>query len=253
MSETLVCIHGMWSKPSVWDSFKQQMQSQGHTVHCPALPYHESLEAQQGSAIGEVSLQRYIDFVLEYVQSLEQPITLVGHSMGGMIAQSVAARVALKRLILLNPAAPAKVMAFRPSVLRLFFFHLTKWGFWRKPVKLSWEEARWGVYNHVPEKDALRHYADQVPESGRAAAQIAFWFLDPQRTTVVDFKRVSCPVLVVGAEHDRIVPASVCRAIAGRYPSARYYEVKGFGHWTLEGEPLNEIINTIAVSETCQK
>lgn len=255
MSETLVCIHGMWSKPSVWEGFKQQMQDQGHTVHCPALPFHDSLETQQGIAIGEISLQNYIDFVVTFVQALDTPVTLVGHSMGGMIVQSVAQQLSLKNLILLNPAAPAGVFAFRPSVLRLFFFHLTKWGFWRKPIQLSWKEARWGVFNHVPEEDARRHYADQLPESGRAAAEIAFWFLDRQRTTAVDFDQVQCPVLVIGAEHDRIVPASVCRSVARRYANARYQEIKGSGHWTLEGAPLQQIIplSVNAMSEACQK
>jgi len=251
MSETIVCVHGMWSKPSVWDCFKQQ--AQGHQVFAPALPYHESIEAQQNVAIGEVRLADYVDFVVDYVQGFEQPVTLVGHSMGGIIAQCVAARVKLKRLILLNSAAPAGVFSLRPSVLRLFFFHLSKWGFWRKPIKLSWQEARWGIFNHVPEQDARRHYEEQVPESGRAAAEIAFWFLDKRRTTVVDFKRVTCPVLVVGAQHDRIVPASVCRVVAGRYTNASYHELKGCGHWTLEGLPMQEIINLMTLSETCQK
>lgn len=242
MSKNVICIHGMWSKPSVWDAFKQRMEAEAYTVHTPALPYHESMEAQQGVDMGQVSLAEYIDAMTDFVAEFEEPPILVGHSMGGMIAQGVAARLPLHQLILLNPAAPAGVFAFRFSVIRLFVRHLLQWQFWAKPIRLSWEEARWGIFNGVDKAQAKAHYEDQVVESGRAAAEIAFWLFDRHKTSKVDFDKVTCPVLVVGAEHDRIVPSSVCSVVARRYADSLFHEIKGSGHWTLEGSPLDKII-----------
>lgn len=238
----LVCIHGMWGTPAVWDSFKQKMQAQGYEVHTPALPCHASKEEQISMGIGQLSVRDYIASMVEFVSGFEEPPIVVGHSMGGVIAQCVAAQVPVSQLILLNPAAPAGVIAFRPSVLRLFARHLLKWGFWNKPIQLSKEEANWGLFNHLAPELASKIYAEQVFESGRAVAEIAFWFFDKHRSVRVDFKKVQCPVLVIGAKHDRITPASVCRVVAKRYAKSSYHELHDIGHWTIEGEPLDKVI-----------
>jgi pimeloyl-ACP methyl ester carboxylesterase len=62
-----------------------------------------------------------------------------------------------------------------------------------------------------------------VPESGRAAREMALGSI------AVDPAAIRCPTLVLGAEHDRITPASVQRKIAARYGS-QYLEAAGHAH-----------------------
>jgi pimeloyl-ACP methyl ester carboxylesterase len=63
----------------------------------------------------------------------ERPIA-IAHSMGGLLAQMLAARGLARGAMLLAPAAPAGVCAIGPSVVRRFWNIPTTWAFWRKPV-----------------------------------------------------------------------------------------------------------------------
>jgi pimeloyl-ACP methyl ester carboxylesterase len=79
------------------------------------------------------------------------------------------------------------------------------------------------VLNMLPPR--LKQWAfDQfVPESSRATRELAFGLVR------VDPRRLSCPMLVVGAEHDMITPVVVQRKIAARY-HAEYLELPGHAH-----------------------
>lgn len=242
MTNQVVCIHGMWTTPTVWDVFKETLEAKGYEVHTPALPYHNSIAEQQCIDLGRVSLSEYSASMIKFVNSFSEPPILIGHSMGGLIAQIVAANVPVAQLVLLNPSASAEISAIRLSVVRLFRRVLMTWGFWRKPVRLNWKEVQWGIFNGHSLEVAARRYEEQIFESGRSGAEIAFPFFDPHKVASVDASKITCPVLVLGCEDDRIVPASVCKATAARYPQAEYKELKNMGHWIFDGWPLESAL-----------
>jgi pimeloyl-ACP methyl ester carboxylesterase len=64
-------------------------------------------------------------------------------------------------------------------------------------------------------------------------------------SVAVDPAGIRCPTLVLGAEHDRITPASVERKIAARYGS-EYLEAPGHAHMVMLEEgweiPFREVL-----------
>jgi pimeloyl-ACP methyl ester carboxylesterase len=50
-------------------------------------------------------------------------------------------------------------------------------------------------------------------------------------------RRVTCPTLVVGAEHDRIVPDEAVDAYAAAMPSAETVRIPGTGHALVVEQP----------------
>jgi pimeloyl-ACP methyl ester carboxylesterase len=58
------------------------------------------------------------------------------------------------------------------------------------------------------------------------------------KATVVDFAAVTSPVLMVGGECDRIVPAGVVRQTAARYQHGTYLEIPQSDHMVFSGEAL---------------
>ncbi len=185
--------------------------------------------------MGTTSLLDYAADLEAEIRALDETPVLMGHSMGGLLTQMLAARGAAREAILITPAAPAGVMAVKASVLRVFARQILTWGFWRKPGKFNWEEMRYGIFNRLPEDEARALFAEAVWESGRAASEIAFWLLDPRHAARVEAAAVTCPVLTLGATHDRITPASVVRQVAKRYPPGTYKEFPDHGHWVLTG------------------
>jgi pimeloyl-ACP methyl ester carboxylesterase len=82
----IVLIPGFWLDGASWDEVAVPLRNAGHTVHALTLPGLESREADR-SGIG---LRDHVNAVIAVVDSLPDPVVLVGHSGGGAIAHAVA-------------------------------------------------------------------------------------------------------------------------------------------------------------------
>ena len=161
----------------------------------------------------------------------------MGHSMGGLLAQILGSRGLAKALVLLTPASPAWIWALKPSVMKTFLRVQLKWGFWKKPMRLTFDEAVYSMMHLLPPGERKEAYEKFVYESGQAAYEIGYWFFDGKEASRVDESKVTCPVLVVAGAKDRITPASVVEKVAKKYKGVSTYKpFPNHAHWVL-GEP----------------
>jgi pimeloyl-ACP methyl ester carboxylesterase len=187
--------------------------------------------------LGTTSLLDYTADLEKLIRELHTTPILMGHSMGGLLAQILGSRGLAKALILLTPASPYGIIALRPSVIKSFWSGVTRWGFWRKPFRLTFGEAAYSILNGMPSESRKIIYDKFVYDSGRAASEIGFWLFDSKGAARVDESKVTCPVLIVAGEKDRITPASVVRKVAQKYSRvSTYKEFSNHGHWVI-GEP----------------
>ena len=91
-SKRVVLIHGTWVNGDTLGDARREFQDRGYTAHTPTLRYHDLPLAEGAEKVGPVSLRDYADDVVALVESLDSPPLLVGHSLGGLVAQLVAAR-----------------------------------------------------------------------------------------------------------------------------------------------------------------
>ena len=217
MTRDIVLIHGTWGHASNWDEMKAELVERGYTVHTPLLRYHDLPMLEAALEIGTVSIGDYVDDLVRFVTSLGGRPILCGVSMGGLLAQLVAARCQHAGLVLLSPAPAWGMFPFYPSMVRTFHYHFFQWAFWRKPLYPSWEEFRWGVVNEQTPEKARAFFLTCGVESGRAYVEMAFWFLDWRRRTRVDTEAIEGPVLVFCGSKDRVVAPRVARLTARRY------------------------------------
>ena len=82
-------VHGAWHGRWVWDKVTSPLEAKGHTVAALDLP---GLGADRTPA-AEVTLQRYTDAVCEALITEDEPVLLVGHSMGGIVISEAAERL----------------------------------------------------------------------------------------------------------------------------------------------------------------
>ena len=112
-----------------------------------------------------------------------------------------------------------------------------KYGFWKKPFRLTFNEVIYSMLQLLPVEEKKEVYGKFVYESGRAASEIGFWFLDRKGAAKVDELKVTCPVLVIAGSQDKATPASVVRKIADKYRAvSTYQEFVNHAHWVV-GEP----------------
>ena len=95
-----VLIAGAWHGAWCWEKVVPQLEAQGHRVHTPELP---ATGADPGNP-AEVTLETWARFVADVVARESQPVTLVGHSRGGIVISRTAELVpeSLRRLVYLS-------------------------------------------------------------------------------------------------------------------------------------------------------
>lgn len=237
---TIVFIHGMCCTGSIWEPFLPAFREAGYACLAPDLRHHEP-DADL-LALGMTGLADYVSDLVDLVAGLPEPPILVGHSLGGLLAQLVAARTDCQAVVTLCSAPPAGIWSVPPLVFTRLFPHFLHWDFWRKPMKFSFEEIQFLAFNRMPAEEHARIYAQLVPESGRAGVEIALWWLQQPQVSRVVPGDVHCPLLFIAGSRDRLTPASMVRANAELYgDQADYREYHEHGHWLI-AEPGYPVI-----------
>jgi pimeloyl-ACP methyl ester carboxylesterase len=237
MSETLMMIHGMYCCGWHWRNYEAFFNTRGYRCLSPTLRYHDMGERNfPHPELGATSLLDYAQDMENQISKLPRKPIIMGHSMGGLIAQILGSRGRAKALVLLAPASPRGINPIRWTVIRSFWTYLGVNGFWKKPLHLSFETAMYAAFNLLPVEDRKANYERCVYESGRAAAEMGFWMFDPKGASKVDASAVTCPVLVVSGTKDRMTPPSVVRKVAKKYQGSTYKEFQNHAHWMI-GEP----------------
>ena len=228
-------IHGAFVGPWSLDGFARKFRAAGYEVQAPCLRHHE--QKKPPASLGQTSLTDYANDLEALLDELDEPSILVGHSMGGLLAQILAARRDVHALVLLAPSAPWGVPPASLFEIANAQAMLLNVGFWNSILKPDQHVAGHYSLDRVPPAEREAMFARFVPESGRATFEIMYWGLDMGRASEVEAHKVTCPLLVMAGGEDRVNPPGTVERIAALYPDrATYEKIPGMSHW-LVGEP----------------
>ena len=104
MEKTFVLVHGAFAGQYAWDMVKPMLEQAGYKVVTLDLPGH----GDDTTPPGEVTFANYVDAVGEQLAAEPGQVTLVGHSMAGMVISAVAEQMPDKidKLIYLSAYLP---------------------------------------------------------------------------------------------------------------------------------------------------
>jgi len=239
-------MHGMWCTAEHLRPLSEPFRAAGQEVHAPTLPGHAPQLSQQGGReLATTSLSDYLNFHRRECAARcgGRPPILVGHSMGGLLAQMLAAEIPTAGVVLLCPGAPAGINMIKPPAVIATMHALLKWAFWKRTHLPPRWAAHYGLLARQTAANRPEAYRKLVRESGLAYAQIVFWFLDHKGSSRVESSKLTSPMLILSAQRDRILPPSVVRQVAARYPQAEYQELAEFSHMLFD-EPGGEVVAT---------
>ncbi len=233
MATPIIMVHGAFCGGWVYSRFREPFEAAGHEVLAPDLAGHESGSTRQ--AVAGRSMSQYAAAIAELCARQNEAPILVGHSMGGLVAQMAAARAKIAGLILLAPSPPWGVhgSSLNEAISAVSLFALGP--YWALAVDPDYPSARRYLFDRLPKIDRRETFARMGPESGRALWETLNWWLDPFMTTRVSGEAARAPVLAIVGADDPINPPVTVDAVARRL-DGQTVVMPDMGHW-LPGEP----------------
>ena len=216
----LILIHGAGGSAELWQPQLEGLAGVARVV-APDLPGHGPHGGRGGPSIAW-----YADWLASFVEALGTGgVVLVGHSMGGAIAQAfaLAQPERLAGLVLIATAARLQVLVRIVDILR--------------------ERPREGLGLIQDLSFAADTPAERVAVVDRVLREV------PPLVTLGDYlacdrfdarerlAAIRMPTLVVTGTEDRLTPVSLGRALADSLAAARLMEVPGAGHFPQLEQP----------------
>jgi pimeloyl-ACP methyl ester carboxylesterase len=226
----VLMIHGAFCGGWAFDAFRGPFEAAGHVCVAPDLRGHGADDPAR--AVAGVSMGDFADDIAALIRAQPSPPVLIGHSMGGLVAQMAAARAPVAALILLAPSAPWGVAggSMEEAISAVSLYALGP--FWTQSIDPDYGLAARYSLDRM-DKDARKAvFARMKPESGRALWETLNWWLDPFMTTSVARERITAPVLALAGERDLIHPPSTVRQTADRL-GGKVRVMEGMSHWLL--------------------
>jgi len=250
----LLLIHGAWLSSRSWENFADYFAKRGFAVSAPEWPRKQGdvdeLRAEadelKGLGIGEI-----VDHYQGQIRALDQPPVLIGHSFGGLIVELLLDRGLGRAGVALSPAPPKGILVLPFSSLKAAAPALAHPSKWHGIVTLTLEEFTYGFVNTFSPEDAAAAYERYaVPETGQIFYEAGFANFHFNPPTEVHFKNAErAPLLIVGAEKDNTVPASLSKKQYEKYERSpaqtEYLEFEGRPHLLMAADGWEEVAAAI--------
>jgi pimeloyl-ACP methyl ester carboxylesterase len=215
---TFLLLHGIGMGRSVYLDVVRRLPGRVIALDLPGF-------GEAPEPIRTLTMERHADLVAAYLRHAgEEPVVVIGHSMGSQIAAELAARhpLLVSGVVLAGPTVDkaARNVAAQASYLLRDLIGERPLVIWRG----AREYLRGGPHLIRKIKATIAHQPEKA------------------------FARITAPVLVLRGESDPLAPMSWCRAILDAIPGARLEVIPDHGHGTLisDSEPAARLIESFA-------
>jgi pimeloyl-ACP methyl ester carboxylesterase len=226
----LVMVHGAGMDHTVWSMQARYFAHHGFSVMNLDLPGHGRSEGPAPSTIAD-----YTDWLADALQSSgARDVHLIGHSMGSLIAMSLAAREdsGVRKLALLGTLPHIQVADGLLSAARnndhSAYESIVGWGVGRR--------AQMG--GHRAPGSWIAGTSLRLLEAGQPGVLANDLAACHQWTDGADTAaRITCPTLLLLGADDRMTPARGAKPLAEAISDSRTIVLSGAGHMMMAEQP----------------
>jgi len=226
-STPLLFLHGAYTAAWCWqEHYLPFFAAAG--FHCYALSLSGHGDSRRRDQLDSYSIDDYVNDVAEVAAKLPTPPVLIGHSMGGFVVQKYLELHVAPAAVLMCSVPPQGLAA---SAFGMLFGRpglFTDLNRLMSGGQVALDSLRDALFAQpVAVDDLARYYRLAQPESHRAVWDMTLFCLPRIAAVLAHVAREN--LLVLGAEHDLIIPASLVEMTARSYDVAA--EVfPGMGH-----------------------
>jgi len=248
----VVLIHGVAASIFDWVDLSPDLVSAGYAVYALDLLGH-------GKSIKPKDLKEYtVDRVFEHFDawlrslSLDSPLVLVGHSLGGYLALEYALRFPdkVRALVLVDPfysldqLSPLLRLHYKRPLINLGLISYAPEWLIRLSIELTGLFIRNGYI--APQTKAARA---QTAQDYKRASPGIYNILSTTRDLMPDLSKVTAPTLVVWGAHDQSLAPCSFEKLAAALPNARTAVIDA-GHVPHQSHPAELNRHVLAFLES---
>ncbi|MEZ0392688.1 MAG: alpha/beta hydrolase [Pseudobdellovibrionaceae bacterium] len=250
-AKEIIFIHGMFMTPESWQPWLEFFARE-YQVSAPAWPYHDQpasvLKTNPHPQLGQLTLGMILDhYRALLLPKKNNPPILIGHSMGGLIAQVLLSEGLGSAAIAIDSAPPQKVWFLNGSFLKANWPVLNLFANPNRPIHLSQEDFNYAFASSQTASAQNSAYDNfYVPESRRVGRG--------PLTKAASIRRTNArgPLLIIAGEADHIVPAKLNFANFEFYrletSNQNYTEFQlfeGRDHWIIGGSGWEQVAEAV--------
>ncbi len=215
-SPEILFIHGATATAETWIPLMYELQRLGMGSVAVDLRGHGKSHGHETLQVA--GIRDYVADARDVIEQFQTAHVVVGHSMGGLVAQLLASEIKLQRAVLIasSPVGGMKVDGYRMA-------RKHPWTFLAASVRRSFkrlyinETVARSLLFHPQTPDAVvRLFMSHVQEeSWRAGSEMNSLLPDPSA--------VMCPISVIGGSDDFMVSRTSTEATAAAYHTQAVY------------------------------
>lgn len=246
-SKTIVFIHGLFLNNQSWAEWETFFKEKGYATYAPTYPNHEGtpseLRKNTSDSLGYVTFTDVVNKMEVFIETLPEKPIIIGHSMGGLVAQKLIEKDLAEAAVIISSAPPKGVIT----------------------LKFSFAKSNLGLLNpfkgnsiHYPTKKWF-HYAFTNTLSREESDSLFDRFVVPESRNIpretlkkagkIDFKKPHSPMLFISGKEDHIIPASLNKKNFKRYKdekSIREHKIfEGRDHFIAGEDGWKEVANYV--------
>ena len=223
----VVFIHGQWLHASGWENWQKLFRRLGYMPVAPGWPgEHESVrearllpEDVAGKGLAEIT-KYYATLMAEF----ETKPIVIGHSMGGFIAQKLLGEDLASAAIVISPAQFRGVWLLPVRQLTAIFPAIKNPLNYNRAIELTAHNFRYAFGNALSMEESTELFTMfAIPSPAKPLFEAAVANLLPNTPASVNVDNAERgPLLLIAGGRDNTVPASVVRAqykLYGRSPA----------------------------------
>ncbi|MFF7251288.1 alpha/beta hydrolase [Embleya sp. NPDC008237] len=222
----VVFIHGLWLHSTSWRAWAERFRDAGYEPlmpEWPGVPATVLAARRQPEEQGGVGLAEIAEAHVRVIRELPSPPVLVGHSVGGFIAQRLLGEGLAAAAVAICPGQIKGVKAVGPAQAKSTFPFLRNPANTKRAVSLNQDRFRYAFANAVSRKESEDLFAAwTIPSPARPLFQLALGNLTPNSAARVATENQSRgPLLLLSGKLDHTVPDVLTRATFKRYGKSR--------------------------------
>jgi pimeloyl-ACP methyl ester carboxylesterase len=204
--KTILFITGAFVSNDCWNEWRDFFDNKGYKTIAPAWPFKDASpevlrKRHPDPEVASIRLTQLIEHYEKIATSMPEKPIIIGHSIGGLIAQILNQKGLASAIVAIHSVPPQGIMTFKFSFFKagwgpLGFFTSTK-----KTFLMSFSQWQYAFANGLPVEWQEKGYQQlAIPESKLVVRDTI------TAAAKVDFTTPHNPILLIAGDNDHTIP-----------------------------------------------